>query len=74
MEYLFPAIAWAILIGLLEFVMWKLFSLKVIKICFPGDHDLKLFHFLTIARLRLIVILHTVVLIATVVIFHFLLW
>jgi hypothetical protein len=64
--------SWIILILLLEGIMWKLFKYKFCQICVESDATI--FHFFTMGRMRLIILLHMLSLIAIVIVSHFLLW
>ncbi|MDD4287832.1 MAG: hypothetical protein PHO20_01550 [Candidatus Peribacteraceae bacterium] len=73
MDVLFPILGWCALILCLEGILWVLFSRRFTQICLPsGDHTI--FHIFTIWRLRVIILLHTVFLLASVIVSHLLLW
>lgn len=75
MSSLFIAIgAWVLITLLLEWSMWKLFRRKFTQICLPTGSGQSLFHFFTIGRMRILAILHTILLLALIIIGHILLW
>ena len=45
-----------------EFAMWRLFLRKMAGIDFPHEFDRSYFRFFTMLRMRIVVILHTLVL------------
>lgn len=69
-----PVLCWALVLIILEFAMWKLFSSRVIHISSPDDTDLPLFHFLTVSRFGVCIVLHGLFLIAVLSYFFWLLW
>ena len=74
MSPLFIAIgSWVLLILVVEGFLWLLFRRKFIQICLPKQGDV-FFHFFTVGRLFLFVLMHTLILIALVIIGHLLLW
>lgn len=74
MDVLPPLLGWCVFILLLEGVLWVLFKRKFIQICLPSGGEETFFHFFTVSRLRLLFIIHTIVLIVSVIIGHLLLW
>ena len=56
-------IGWIVLIVTIEVVTWILFRRKVVRICFSNSADLKLFEFLTVDRMRMLVTIHALLLI-----------
>lgn len=59
-------LACTVLLG--EFVLWRLFRQRVDPIIFPSETDTSQFGFFSIGRMRLIAVIHTVLLVAWIVI------
>ncbi|MDD5041268.1 MAG: hypothetical protein PHX87_03275 [Candidatus Peribacteraceae bacterium] len=74
MDVLPPLLGWCSFILLLEGMLWILFKRKFIQICLPTQGEEVFFHFFTVGRLRLLAIIHTLILLACVIIGHLLLW
>ncbi|MDD4628282.1 MAG: hypothetical protein PHE68_02705 [Candidatus Peribacteraceae bacterium] len=76
MPSLFIAIgSWVLLIVILEWFMWVLFRRKFTEISLPtAFSDRTIFHLFTIGRMRIFALLHTLLLIAVIVVSHLLLW
>ncbi|OIO54881.1 hypothetical protein AUJ46_02095 [Candidatus Peregrinibacteria bacterium CG1_02_54_53] len=74
MEALTPLLGWCIFILVVEGLLWFLFSRKFKEICLPVQGEEIFFHFFTVGRLRLFVIIHTIVLLTCVMIVHLFLW
>jgi len=58
----------------IEIIIWILFRRKIEGVCFPNETDHSHFGFFSIARLRIIAILHTIVLLAVLIISAIYLW
>lgn len=67
-------LVWSTTIVLLEIVMWRLFRYKVVRICLPIGDDWSFLRRLTVAKLRIFVVLHTLFLLCVIYVFHSLLW
>ena len=74
MDMLLTILGWCLFILLAEGTLWLLFKRKFVEICFPTKGEETFFHFFTIPRLRLLVIVHTIILMCCVIIAHLLLW
>lgn len=73
MDPLLPAIGWSAVILFLEVVLWMLFRRRFSQIGLPPS-DRSFFHLFTIGRMRLFVLLHSIVLCSIAFVTHFLLW
>jgi hypothetical protein len=67
-------LVWAVLIALAEFVMWRIFYARTTRICFLTEPDLPFSRFFTIHAVRLCVLLHTIFLLVTIILFYSILW
>ena len=76
MSSLFIAIgSWILLIVILEWLMWTLFRRKFAQISLPTSfNDRTIFHLFTLGRMRIFALLHTLLLMAAVVVSHLFLW
>jgi len=74
MSVLLPILGWCALILFIEGILWILFKRKFTQICLPAQGEEIFFHFFTVGRLRLLVIMHTLTLLVSVIIGHLLLW
>lgn len=63
-----------IIILLIELVLWRVFVGKIEGICFPGEADHSHFRFFSLIRMRLMIILHTIMILGVLVISTVLLW
>ena len=66
-------IGWILLICAVELLMWQLFRIKVSSICFAKGAPRPRGSF-TVAWLRLIAIVHSAVMLVTIILFYSLLW
>ncbi len=73
MDVLLPILGWCMFILCLEGMLWVLFSRRYSQICLPSRGH-AIFHLFTMWRMRITILLHTVFLLAFVVISHLLLW
>ncbi|PIQ76073.1 hypothetical protein COU78_06435 [Candidatus Peregrinibacteria bacterium CG10_big_fil_rev_8_21_14_0_10_49_24] len=67
-------LVWSTIIVLLELIMWRLFRRKVVKVCLPMGDDWSFCRSLTVAKLRIFTVLHTLFLLCVIFVFHSLLW
>ena len=74
MEFTDVLIGWIVLIVLLEFIMWKIFYRKTVRICFLTEPDLPFSRYFTIGAMRVLAILHASIIIGTISFFHSFLW
>lgn len=75
MSSLFIAIgSWILVVLLIEWFLWMLFSHKFAQIYMSAQGDKIFFHFFTLGRLRILALVHTLIMILLVVVGHLLLW
>jgi hypothetical protein len=74
MEVFFPIVAFALVILLMEFMLWRMFRAKVSTVTFPHATDHSAFAFFSVGRLRFLAMVHAVVLIVCLAITYVLLW
>ncbi len=67
-------IVFGILICIIEVALWVMFRLKHGGLSFPREYDESFFRFLTLKRLTIIAIMHTVFLLAVLIFCILLLW
>lgn len=73
MDALLPILGWCALILCSEGILWALFSHRFSQICLPSRGH-TIFHLFTMWRMRIAILLHTVFLLAFVLVSHLLLW
>ena len=54
--------------------MWELFRKKITGICFTGGVDSSFFRFFTVARMSMMALLHTLILLGLIIITYLSLW
>ena len=64
----------AVLIICIEITLWTLFRRRLVRICLPPQADVRLVRFFTLPRLRICIVIHTVMLCLIFYLFYFLLW
>tara|TARA_Y100000310_G_scaffold301138_1_gene337341 strand:+ start:388 stop:612 length:225 start_codon:yes stop_codon:yes gene_type:complete len=74
MEFSIAAIGWTLLVVLLEYITWRIFYRKTVRICFLTEPDLPFSRFFTIGSMRVLAILHASLLVGLIFFFHNLLW
>ncbi|PIR53218.1 hypothetical protein COU76_02255 [Candidatus Peregrinibacteria bacterium CG10_big_fil_rev_8_21_14_0_10_49_10] len=70
MDLTFAPIGWALFILFMEFVTWRIFYRKTVRICFLTEPDLPFSRYFTIGFMRALTIMHACILIGIVFYFH----
>jgi|GEM_PF-1591358 len=74
MNMLYSIIGWTAAISIFEFVLWRIFYKKTIRICFITEPDLPFSQYFTIGAIALLAFIHAVILISAITIAHLFLW
>ncbi|PIR48841.1 hypothetical protein COU80_04095 [Candidatus Peregrinibacteria bacterium CG10_big_fil_rev_8_21_14_0_10_55_24] len=67
-------LGWALAIAILEYVMWRIFYAKTLRIAFLTEPDMPFSKYLTIGIVRVLVLIHATTLYGVVLFFTLLLW
>lgn len=73
MDVLLPLLGWCVFILAMEGILWILFRRRFTQICFSHESR-TIFHFFTLWRLRLLITIHTILLLLSVSLAILLLW
>ena len=66
--------SWILVVLLIEWFLWMLFSHKFAQIYLSARGDKIFFHFFTLGRLRIFALAHTLLMIVFIIVGHLLLW